>query len=148
MTITFENDSEVIVYALETIISFARENQYLFMANYAWWIAGIIGLDSWLIIHIDNLEARKEIINYRAVSETSRDIAREVSPEQQRSKYIPDPLTLTRRGRINPLLQTKRQLRKARRAEKKQSFNKTLGPNDKPSITRGFRRYNLRLLRT
>jgi hypothetical protein len=50
MTITFENDSDVIVYALEKIISFARGNQYLFVANCLWWIAGIIGLDKGLII--------------------------------------------------------------------------------------------------
>jgi hypothetical protein len=48
MTITFENDSDVIVYALEKIVSFARENQYIFMANCAWWTAGVIGVDSWL----------------------------------------------------------------------------------------------------
>jgi len=128
MTITFKNDSEAIVYALEEIIYFAKENQYLFVASCAWWIAGIIGLDSGLIIHIDNLGARKEIINYRAVSETPRAIAREVSPEPQPSEYIPDPLRRTRKGRINPLPQTKRQLSKTRRAEKKQSFNKNTGP--------------------
>jgi hypothetical protein len=29
------------VYALEKIISFARENQCLFIANCVWWMAGI-----------------------------------------------------------------------------------------------------------
>jgi hypothetical protein len=55
MTITLENDSDVIVYALEIKISFARENQYLFVVNCAWWIAGIIGFDSGLIALINNL---------------------------------------------------------------------------------------------
>jgi hypothetical protein len=59
MTITFETDSDVIVYALEKIVSFAKENQYLFVANCAWWIAGIIGLDSGLTTFIDNLEIRR-----------------------------------------------------------------------------------------
>ena len=58
MTITFDNDSDVIVYALEKIVSFARENQYLFVANCAWWIARVIGLDNRLTIHIDNLASR------------------------------------------------------------------------------------------
>jgi hypothetical protein len=58
MTITFENDKDGIIYALEKIISFARENQYLFVANCAWWLAGVIGLKSGLNIFIDNLEIR------------------------------------------------------------------------------------------
>jgi len=58
MTITFETDSDVIVYALEKVVSFARENQYLFVANCAWWIAGIIRLEQGSIIHIDNLRER------------------------------------------------------------------------------------------
>jgi hypothetical protein len=114
MTITFENDSDVIVYALEKIISFARGNQYLFVANCAWWLAGVTGLDKGLIIYIDNLEIRKRITNYRAVSATPRDIAREVSPEAQSSNYIPDPLRRTWKGRVTPLQSTKQQLKTAK----------------------------------
>jgi hypothetical protein len=44
MTITFEKDSEFIVYTLEKIISLVRQNQYFFVANCAWWISGVIGL--------------------------------------------------------------------------------------------------------
>jgi hypothetical protein len=61
MTITVETDGDVIVYALENIISDAREKQYLFVANCAWWIAGITRLDSGLTIFIDNLETRKHV---------------------------------------------------------------------------------------
>jgi hypothetical protein len=75
MTITFENDKDVIVYALEKIISFARENQYLFVANCAWWLAGIIGLDSGLTIFIDNLETQKRAKQHREISTIPRDIA-------------------------------------------------------------------------
>jgi hypothetical protein len=127
MTITFENDSDVIVYALKKVITFARENQYLLLGNCAWWIAGVIGLDSGLTIYIDNLHSRRQN-NQREpipkrnnleaeVSPTPRDIARGVSSEDKSSKYIPDPLRRTRKGRINPLPQTKRQLKKARQAE-------------------------------
>jgi hypothetical protein len=81
MTITFESDSDIIVYALEKIISFARENQYLFVANCAWWLAGVIGLDSGLIIFIDCLETRKQAYQPREVSTTPRDIARSISAD-------------------------------------------------------------------
>jgi hypothetical protein len=133
MTITFERENDIIVYALEKIISFARENQYFFVANCAWWIASIIGLDSELKIFIDNLESRKPAEQYRDISTTPRDIARSVSvdPDQRQSeesnirgvspeisiyRTLPVPVRRTRKGRINPTPQSKRQLRKARRA--------------------------------
>jgi len=80
MTIIFENDSDVIVDALEKIISFAKENQYLFVANCAWWIARVIGLDNGLLIYINNSEARRNKVT-RPVSSMPRDIARSVSAD-------------------------------------------------------------------
>jgi hypothetical protein len=124
MTITFENDSDVIIYALEKIILFARENQYLFLANCAWWIASTIGLDEGLVIHIDNLVNQNRISNRREVSATPRDIAREVSPELPSSNYITDPLRRNRSGRINPLPQTKKQRRKANKIKRLQKAAK------------------------
>jgi hypothetical protein len=82
MTITFEKDNDVIVYAHEKIIAFARENQYLFVANCAWWIVGILGLDSGLTIYIDTLEVRNQIRQLR-ISPTPRDIDRSVSANSQ-----------------------------------------------------------------
>jgi hypothetical protein len=79
LTSTVETESDVIVYALEKIISFGRENQYLFVANCAWWIAGIIELDSGLTVHIDNLATRRNI-ELRQISSTPWDIAMSVSP--------------------------------------------------------------------
>jgi hypothetical protein len=61
MTISFEIDNDVIVYALEKIISYARNNQYIFLAQSVWWISSILGLQEGLIIHIDNLKARANI---------------------------------------------------------------------------------------
>jgi hypothetical protein len=80
MTITFESDSNVIVNALEKIISLARQNQYLIVANCAWGIAGVIGLDSGLMTHIDNSESQI-YLGKRTISATLHDIARLVSPE-------------------------------------------------------------------
>jgi hypothetical protein len=148
MTITFETDSDVIVYALEKIISFARDNQYLFVANCAWWIAGVIGLESGLVTHIDNLEIRRPAHRPREISNTPRDITRleSIDPEQikleetiiQRRNspeasrvanteltdpdYIPDPLRRTRKGKKNPIPQSKNQLKKARQAKRREEI--------------------------
>jgi hypothetical protein len=86
------------------------------VANCAWWIAAVVGLDKGLVNYINNLESRKEITSNRAISETPRDIARGVSQEKQSSDYIPDPLRRTRKEKINLLPQSKRQLKKARQA--------------------------------
>jgi len=71
MTITFENDNDVIVYGLEKIISYARENQYIFLMQSIWWIASIIGLQQGLVIHIDNLKNRENVISDAASKATS-----------------------------------------------------------------------------
>jgi len=61
MTITFENENNIIVYALEKIICYARKHQYIFIAQSVWWIASIIGLADGLTTHINNLRIRSEI---------------------------------------------------------------------------------------
>jgi len=61
MTLTFENDNDVIVYALESIISYARQHQYIFVAQSVWWIAAITGLTEGLVTHIDNLQILLEV---------------------------------------------------------------------------------------
>jgi hypothetical protein len=61
MTITFQNDIDIIVYALEKIISYARRNQYIFLAQSIWWISSMIGLQQGLVDYIDNLKRRSNI---------------------------------------------------------------------------------------
>jgi hypothetical protein len=61
MTITFESDKDVIVYALEKVISYARDHSYIFLAQSVWCISSVIGLQEGLVIHIDNLKARKKV---------------------------------------------------------------------------------------
>jgi hypothetical protein len=63
MTITFENDNDVIVYALERIIAYARRSRQIFVAQCVWLIAPVIGLEEGLIIYIDNLQGRDIWIN-------------------------------------------------------------------------------------
>jgi hypothetical protein len=82
MTITFADDKDVIVYALETIIPYARDNQYIFLAQSIWCIASILGLQEGLIIHIDNLKARS-IPSKKEESNTTIDIwSTHIHPER------------------------------------------------------------------
>jgi len=120
MTITFENDNDVIVYALEKIVSYAREHQYFFVANCTWGIASIYGLDDQLRRYIDSQAIRQLVID-RGVSTIPRDIARSVSIENRDQSlattpisYVRDPLKRTRKGRVEPLPISKNQRKKAR----------------------------------
>jgi len=60
MPISFEEHNEIIIYVLEMIIAYARDNQYIFLARSVWCISSIIGLQQGLIIHIDNLKEQLE----------------------------------------------------------------------------------------
>jgi hypothetical protein len=56
MAVTFDNDNDVIIYALENIIGHARRTQQIFVAQCIWWLASIIGLEQRLIDLIDKLQ--------------------------------------------------------------------------------------------
>jgi len=168
VTITFENDNDVIVYALEKIISYARRTQQILKAHCVRWLASIVGLETGLVSHIDNLRTPSEttcqdtksgsilapevdcdsecpvtqrasrnkhlarqvhpeqilrIVNNRGVSATPRDIM-----EDQRSDQVLDKVEQImheserarnswQRNRVNPLPQSKAQLKKARKAK-------------------------------
>jgi len=60
MTLTCENDNHVIVYTLELIIFFARNNQYILVAQCIWLVSSIIGLQQGRVIRINNLKFRIE----------------------------------------------------------------------------------------
>jgi hypothetical protein len=93
MTITFENDDDVIVYALEKVISYARRTQQIFVAQCVWWLASIIGLERGLVVYIDNIQSR---INVTIIPEKIPSVGRSESPiprdlaEDQRLDTIPD----------------------------------------------------------
>jgi hypothetical protein len=61
MNMSVESNSDVIIYAPEKIISYARNNQHIFPAQSVWWIASVIGLQNRLITHIDNLQSRAAV---------------------------------------------------------------------------------------
>jgi len=70
MTITFENDMDIIVYALEEMISYAQNYQDIFVAQSVRWISSIIGLQHRLVIYIDNLKVQRIIGKAAAASDT------------------------------------------------------------------------------
>jgi hypothetical protein len=72
MPITFESENNAIVYAIEKIVSYTRDNQYIFLAQSVWWISSIIGLQQGLIIDIDNLKVRASINRPGASVDTVR----------------------------------------------------------------------------
>jgi hypothetical protein len=82
MTITYQYDNDVIVYALEKIISYARKTQQIFVAQCIWWLASIIGLDQGLTDYIDNIRVRQEVnilpakarANEKTISPEPRDL--------------------------------------------------------------------------
>jgi hypothetical protein len=61
MPITFENDNDIIVYALEKVIAYARRTEQIFVAQCVWWLASIIGLELGLVRYIDTLLEREEV---------------------------------------------------------------------------------------
>jgi len=64
-TLVFENDNDVILYSLEKIIAYARNNQYNFLAQSIWWISSIIGLQWGLISYIDTRQSLEAMISAR-----------------------------------------------------------------------------------
>jgi hypothetical protein len=87
MTITFEHDNDVIVYALEMIISYPKRTQQIFMAQCIWWLASVLRLESDFVDHIDKLHGRvvvKEPIDSQVDPSASRDI--EEDPQLSRKE--------------------------------------------------------------
>jgi len=101
MTITFENDNDIIVYALEKVIAYARRNQQMFVAQCVWWLASIIGLERGLISHIDNLWKKDRPVDQQP-EDTGRDIrqSREVSAIPRDLQE--DPRSNIELGNIHP----------------------------------------------
>jgi len=139
MTISFENKNIVIVHALKKMISFARNTQYIFVAECVWWLAAMLGLQQGLIIYIDNLNewakvgtkenwvlsiAQKDTTRGQVISTTPRDITEDQWAEQildRAERFIKDSeqtLYHLRQQWINPQPQTKSQLKKARKTKR------------------------------
>jgi hypothetical protein len=149
MTITFEHETDVIVYAFEKVISYAKKNQQIFVAQCVWWLALIVGIEQELVKYIDNIQSR---INVTIIPEKVPREERAVSPEprdnqedQRQDKilaeckeFLKDSKRLreiaslkakgrTSSGRINPTTISKERLRKKDRRPKKAVRPETAG---------------------
>jgi len=58
MTVTFENDINIIVYAQDQVIAYDRRIEQIVVAQCIWWLASVWGLEEGLIVHIDNLAGK------------------------------------------------------------------------------------------
>jgi hypothetical protein len=80
MTITFRNDNDVIVYALEKVITYARRTQQIFVAHCVSWLASIIGLEQNLVIYIENIQSRTTKSKEEELRQDSESRKRIISP--------------------------------------------------------------------
>jgi hypothetical protein len=141
MTITFENDNDVIIYALEKVISYARRTEQIFVAQCVWWLASIIGLEQGLVTYIDNIQSRVNVTiipdkvprKERTVSPTARDNQEDQRQDkilEECEEYLKDSRRLreiaalkatgkTLSGFINPTAISKKHLRKKDRPKRK-----------------------------
>jgi hypothetical protein len=140
MTVIFENDNEVIVYAVEKIISYARRTQQIFVAQCVWWLASVIGLEQGLVNYIDNIQARWETFvvpektseKRKSISPVPRDIQEDTRRDRvlkeceeilRDSKKEREVMNLkvsgrTQTGRVNPTSISKKLLRERDRVSK------------------------------
>ena len=145
MTITFQNESDVIVYALEKLISYASRTQQIFVAQCIWWLASITGLEQGLVIRIDNLKERErqvpvdnrlefvhpdsiqQLLPERAVSSTPRDLTEDSRLDQiieGAERVVQESIrdrAIVRQGRVNPIPKTRAQHKKANKIKRLQA---------------------------
>jgi len=128
MPVTFENDNDIIVYALECVIAHARRTQQIFVAQCVWWIASVIGLEQELVFHIDRLQERQSAEPreqlHREVSATPKDLGEDQRIDQvldDTKQYLKKSERLRKKvaagqtttGRINPSRVSKERSRKS-----------------------------------
>jgi hypothetical protein len=104
---TFNDDKDVIVYALAKVISYASRTQQIFMAQCVWWLALIIGLEERLVNHIENLHLRvkvtitsKEILADPTAASKEADKERPDEVLQECEAFLQDSRWLRRIARL------------------------------------------------
>jgi hypothetical protein len=153
MTITFENDNDVIVYAFKKVIAYARRTHQIFVAQCVWWLAAIIGLEEGLISHIDNLQLQEnkqtpqpeplldslagihsdrisQVEFLRGVSTVPRDLTEDQGLDrilESAERVIQDSFrdrVIVQKRRVNPLPTNKTPLKKARKIKRLEEENR------------------------
>jgi len=133
MPVTFENDDDIIVYALERVISHARRTQHIFVAQCVWWLASVLRLEQELAFHIDRIQGHRDIDlqeqRSREVTPADKDlvvnqyadqvldIAEEYLKESRRLREIVASKASgkTKAGQRNPSKVSKKYLKKSER---------------------------------
>jgi len=92
MTNQFEDEKDIIKYALKKTISFARNNQYIYVAQCVWWKVSIIGLQEGLVTHINNLKMWSNT-GIWGVSSTLRNLPDDLRIGRQQKRLI-EPLPI------------------------------------------------------
>jgi hypothetical protein len=145
MTVSFKDDNDVIVYALEKIIEYTRRTQQILVAQCVWWLASIVGLEQGLIHYIDNLYSRIKITVTSEPIQSTADKATEDTGELQQDQVLKECkeyLKKSRRlrniatskskgktltGRSDPTQISKKALRKNDRSKRKQAIRSEKG---------------------
>ena len=99
ITSTFENKNVFSLYALGTIISYARDNQCIFLVHSVWWISSILGLQQGLGIHMDNCTiwsnlGETAVTPYLPLEQESLDTQKEKVPEVESNSHHIHPSQL------------------------------------------------------
>jgi len=136
MPITFENDNDVIVYALERVIAYARQTQQIFIAQCVWWLASIVRLERELVSHIDKLQTERNANPQEQLPRETSTIPRDLAEDRRINQVLDDTeqyLRESRRqreikalkvsgttstGRINPTRISQNYLKKSQRVPK------------------------------
>lgn len=142
MTITLNNEADILLWTFIKLIATFRGKQYLFAAQRVWWISTLRGLYSALVNFIDNqrlpCEAESGGIRQPTIASTniqrlddtgsiashSEDLRLDQVLEQanvrfgksvaDRDPYVTNPVRQTRDGRLNSSPSTNANLNKAR----------------------------------
>jgi hypothetical protein len=100
VTITFANDNNIILYPYVLIISYTRDNEYIFLAQTIWWTASIIGLQQGLVMHIDNLRKRSEAM-VRGAAPQAQDTINQCDNSQQGEEKSATPYNIRGDSRLH-----------------------------------------------
>jgi len=136
MSITFQNDTGVIIYAPEKIIAFAWNHRYLLVAQCVWWLASIIRLEQGLVKYLNAIQFRVKVM-VSSEENPEAPVTKDKEPEKEKScnhdtvlkeceEFLRDSrrlwdlatLKATRRtqtGRINPRWSTRQLLMDCKR---------------------------------
>jgi hypothetical protein len=82
------------------IISYTRDNEYIFLAQTIWWTASIIGLQQGLVMHIDNLEKRSEAM-VRSAAPQAQDTINQCDNSQQGEEKSATPYNIRGDSRLH-----------------------------------------------